>query len=297
MDATHNPVMKTPRVVAEIGCNHLGKVEVAEEMIQMAATFCKVDYVKFQKRNPSELLSPEQYNQPHPNPANTYGDTYGAHREYLEFDLDTHRHLKAVCEQWKLGYSCSVWDMTSAREIASLAPGFIKIPSASNTHHDMLRFLCDSYGGDIHLSLGMTTRAEEAAIIALFEQAGRMKSLVLYHATSGYPVPFEDLNLLEIVRLKERYSEQVAGIGFSGHHLGISADVIAYTLGAHWIERHFTLDRTWKGTDHAASLEPNGLRRVARDLHNAQKVLRSKTQEILDIEVPQREKMKWQPAS
>jgi sialic acid synthase len=289
--------LQDPKIVAEIGCNHLGDVEIAEKMIRTASEYCDVDYVKFQKRNPSELLSPEQYNQPHPNPANTYGETYGAHREFLEFDLDTHRRLVETCKRWNIGYSCSVWDMTSAREIASLEPEFIKIPSASNTHHDMLRFLCDSFGGDVHLSLGMTTVEEEEAILRLFEDSGRTGSLVLYHTTSGYPVPFEDLVLLEIPRLKEKYDGVVGSIGFSGHHLGIFADVIAFTLGARWVERHFTLDRTWKGTDHAASLEPEGMRRVTRDLRNARKVLAVKPQEILDIEKPQRDKLKWKPSS
>jgi sialic acid synthase len=288
--------LRDPKVVAEIGCNHLGDIEIAEKMIQTASEFCNVDYVKFQKRNPSELLSKEQYNNPHPNPANTYGKTYGEHREFLEFDLDTHKRLLETCKRWNVGYSCSVWDMTSAQEIASLEPDFIKIPSASNTHHEMLRFLCDSFGGDVHLSLGMTTKEEEQAIFQLFADAKRTRSLVLYHSTSGYPVPFEDLVLLEIPRLKELYASAVGGIGFSGHHLGIFADVIAYTLGAHWIERHFTLDRTWKGTDHAASLEPGGMRLVTRDLRNAKKVLTAKSQEILEIEKPQREKLKWKPA-
>lgn len=282
-----------PKVVAEIGCNHKGDMEIAKEMIKIAAIFCKADYVKFQKRNPSELLTEEQYSNPHPNPVNSYGRTYGEHREYLEFDIDQHRELKAYCEKLGIGYSSSVWDITSAKEIVNLSPDYIKIPSASNTHEKMLIYLCDNYDGDIHLSLGMTLNNERDQIISLFKEKSRLSSLVLYHTTSAYPVKFEDLCLLEIKRLKEAFGSMVTSIGFSGHHLGIFADVIAYSLGATWVERHFTLDRTWKGTDHAASLEPDGLRRVKRDLMNARKTLTFKNKEMLDVEIPGREKLKW----
>jgi len=115
---------------------------------------------------------------------------------------------------------------------------------------------------------------------------------VLFSCTSGYPVPFADVSLLEIVRLRSTYSGTVKGIGFSGHHLGIAVDVAAMTLGASYIERHFTLDRTWKGTDQAASLEPDGLRRLVRDLRNVSIALTEKDSEILGIERIQRAKLK-----
>jgi N-acetylneuraminate synthase len=279
-------------VIAEIGCNHKGDINIAHEMIKIAAQFCKVDIVKFQKRNPRELLTPEEYDAPHPNPLHSYGKTYGEHREFLEFDLDQHKQLKEWCEEWGVTYSSSVWDLTSAKEIASLNPKLIKIPSACNLNLRMLEYLCQEYGGEIHLSLGMTTHKEEEKIVNFFEKNGRNKDLVLYSCTSGYPVAFEDICLSEITRLKNAYESTVLGIGFSGHHLGIAADIAALTLGAHWFERHFTLDRTWKGTDHAASLEPDGLRKLNRDLVNVKKALRYKEKEILDVEAVQREKLK-----
>lgn len=268
-------------------------MNIAKEMIEVAAIFCKVDAVKFQKRNARELLSEEQYNAPHPNPHNSYGESYGEHREFLEFDLDQHRQLKAWCEEYGLTYSTSVWDVTSAREIVSIDPAFIKIPSASNLHFEMLGYLCEQFPGDIHASFGMTSREEEEQIVQFFEERGRGDSLVIYSCTSGYPVPFEDICLYEITRLIEMYGERVKSIGFSGHHLGIAADVAAMTLGATWIERHYTLDRTWKGTDHAASLEPDGMRRLARDMRSVAKALSYKKEEILPIEAVQREKLKW----
>ena len=282
-----------PFIIAEAGCNHMGKMEIAYELINTAARFCKADAIKFQKRCPRELLTQEQYNAPHPNPVNSYGDTYGAHREYLEFTVEQHAQLKAWCEDAGIIYSTSVWDMTSAKEIASLDPAFIKIPSACNTHFEMLQWLCDNYNGEIQLSFGMTNHGEEEQIVKLFEQNNRSKDLVLFNCTSGYPVPFHDVCLLEINRMREQYEERVKAIGFSGHHLGIAIDTAAYTLGASIIERHYTLDRTWKGTDHAASLEPDGIRRLVRNLKAVYDALTYKESEILPIEQVQRDKLKY----
>ena len=282
----------TARIVAEIGCNHKGDMDIAREMIMTAAMFCKVDYVKFQKRCNRELLSPEEYSAPHPNPANSYGPTYGDHREFLEFDVSQHRQLQEWCREFGVGYSTSVWDLTSAREISALAPDIIKVPSASNMNFPMLEFLAREYAGDIHVSLGMSTPEEQESIVRLLEKHGAAKRLVLYACTSGYPVPFDQVCLLEVTRLRDLYGKRVKQIGFSGHHLGIAIDVSAVTLGARWIERHFTLDRTWKGTDHAASLEPDGMRRLARDTRVVAGALTLKSKPILDIEEPQRKKLK-----
>ncbi len=284
--------MKAPLIIAEIGCNHKGDMSIAYEMIKTAATYCNADIVKFQKRCNTELLSPEEYNAPHPNPANSYGETYGLHREYLEFTLEQHRQLLEWCNEFGIEYSTSVWDVTSAREITSLNPRLIKVPSACNLNKELLEYLCDNFKGEIHLSFGMTTHDEEEQIVSFFESKGRNKDLVIYNCTSGYPVPFEDICLLEIKRLKELYSHRVKAIGFSGHHLGIAVDSAAVALGAQYIERHYTLDRTWKGTDHAASLEPDGVRKLARDCRAVAKALTFKEKEILDIEAVQRDKLK-----
>lgn len=284
---------KKPIVIAEIGCNHKGDLDIAKQLIREAKIFCKADVVKLQKRNNRELLTEEQYNQPHPNPINSYGNTYGAHREFLEFNAEQHRELKAYCESIDIEYSTSVWELASAKEIAALEPGLIKIPSACNNNFEMLGWLAENYKGDIHVSTGMTTKDEIAEVVALFDRYKRTDSLVIYNCTSGYPVPFEDVALLEILYLKEHYGHKVKAIGFSGHHLGIAIDVAAYTLGATYVERHYTLDRTWKGTDHAASLEPEGMRKLVRDLNATHKALTYKQKEILDIEAVQREKLKY----
>ena len=157
----------------------------------------------------------------------------------------------------------------------------------------MLEWLCDNYKGELHISTGMTTKSEIEDLVNLFKRKNRNQDLVLYNCTSGYPVPFDDVCLLDINKLNEAYSSDVKHIGFSGHHLGIAVDVAAFTLGANIIERHYTIDRTWKGTDHAASLEAPGLSKLTRNLNSVYDALKFKTQEILDIEKPQRNKLKY----
>lgn len=158
----------------------------------------------------------------------------------------------------------------------------------------MLETLRDNYKGEIHASLGMTTKKEEQQLIEFFEKNNAAKDrLVLYSCTSGYPVPFSNVCLLEIKRIKETYGHRIKDVGFSGHHLGIAIDIAAYTLGGNYIERHFTEDRTWKGTDHAASLEPSGFGKMVRNLNATNLSLTYKDSEILEIESVQREKLKY----
>ncbi|RKZ76049.1 MAG: N-acetylneuraminate synthase [Gammaproteobacteria bacterium] len=279
-----------PKVIAEIGCNHMGHMKIAKELIALAKE-CGADVAKFQTRDNKLLLTEEQYNMPHPVQENSYGSSYGEHREYLEFNQKQHGELKAYCDTVGIEYSTSVWEENSARMIAELNPSFIKVPSACNNNYKMLKILRDEYQGEVQISFGMTTKEEGEAVVKFFEQTAKDR-LIIYACTSGYPVPFEDVALLEITRLYDKYDERVKEIGFSGHHLGIAIDVAAYTLGAKWIERHFTKDRTWKGTDHAASLEPEGLRKLVRNLNVSYQALRYKEKDILDIEKVQRDKLK-----
>ena len=281
-----------PKVIAEIGCNHKGEIEIAYELIRLAKD-CGADIAKFQKRNNKELLTDEQYTNPHPNPMNSYGSTYGDHREFLELDINQHKLLKTYCDEIGIEYSTSVWDVTSAKEMVSFNPHFLKVPSACNNHFEMLEVLRDEFKGEVHISMGMTTIKEEQEIINFFQHNGQNNRLVIYSCTSGYPVPFKDVCLQEINRMYKSYSNIVKSIAFSGHHLGIAVDIAAYTLGAKYIERHFTKDRTWKGTDHAASLEPSGLSKLVRNLHASYESLTYKNSEILDIEKVQRDKLKF----
>ena len=182
--------MTRPVVIAEIGCNHKGDMEIAHRMIKLLGCFktlnpeSAIDIVKFQKRTNKELLTPEEYNAPHPHPENSYGATYGEHREFLEFNQDQHRQLKQWCEEEGLIYSTSTWDLTAAKEIVALNPELIKVPSASNLDFEMLGYLRDNYKGEVHLSFGMTTKEEEKKIVDFFKEKDRAKDLVIYACTS-----------------------------------------------------------------------------------------------------------------
>jgi sialic acid synthase len=287
-------IYKKPILIAEVGCNHKGDFEIAKNFIQVAADFCQLKYIKFQKRDNKSLLTTKEYNSPHPVPENSYGKTYGDHRDYLEFDVNQHKKLFNECLKKNMIYSSSVWDLNSAKDIASLNSEFIKVGSATNLNFDVLDYLCKNYKGKIHLSLGMTTKNEEEKIVNFFESKNKNKDLILYACTSAYPVDSANVCLLEIKRLVEKYkvTKKVLDIGFSGHHNGIALDMAAYTLGANYIERHFTLDRTWKGTDHAASIEPDGMRRLKRNLEELYLALNYKNQEVLEIEKSTRKKLK-----
>ena len=283
---------KKINIVAEIGCNHMGKINLAKKFIEKLAYFCNAKYVKFQKRDIKTLFNKKEYNSPHPNPANSFGETYGEHRERLELDINDHKKLKKFSKKLGLTYATSVWDLNSAKQILKLSPSYIKIPSGTNMNFKIYEYLVKKYKGDIHISLGMTDKKEEKEIIKYFRKKNKLHRLILYSCTSGYPVPVDQICLLEIERLIKDNKKKVKAIGFSGHHNGIAVDMAAIALGAEWIERHFTLDRTWKGTDHAASLEPDGMRKLIRNGEEVIKSLSYKNGKILKIEKDQRKKLK-----
>lgn len=284
---------KKPILIAEIGCNHMGDLKLAKEMIK-SASICGADYVKFQKRNNKYLLG-DKFDEPHPVPTNSFANSYGKHREYLEFDISQHKVLSIFCKKNKIGYSTSVWEVRSAIEIvkSKIKIDFIKIPSACNLDFELLIYLLKNFKKKIHVSTGMTKANEIILIINLFRKYKRLKDLVLYACTSDYPVTDNDICLLEISKLKKKFNLKNNQLGFSGHHLGIAVDPIAFSLGAQYIERHFTLDRTLKGTDHAASLEPTGLSKLKRNLLVAYKALNFKPIDgLLNNEKFQRKKLK-----
>jgi len=284
--------MNKPIIIAEIGGNHLGQVNIAMKMIEIASKFASVDVVKFQKRNNRELFTEEEYNSPHPNPVNSYGKTYGEHRDFLEFDIQTHLKLKKHCEKNNVEYSCSVWDIISAKEIIKLAPKILKIPSAHNLDFPLLETITNFYDGEIHVSTGMTNKDELEEIVSFFKSSKKLSNLVLYYCVSSYPAEDKDLCLLEIRNFIQKYGNEMLSIGFSGHHKGIAIDIAALTLGAKYFERHFTLDRTFKGTDHAASLEPDGLRKLVRDLNDVNICLKEWNGKFSEDERFQRNKLK-----
>jgi len=271
-------------VVAEIGINHSGSFDKAVEMIHVAAHYCKVSAVKFQKRTIHEMFTKEELAKPYVKP-HSFGKTYGEHREALEFSIDQHAELLAKAKLAKVDYGCSVWDMTSAREIVGIQPDFVKIPSAANLNFEILKYLMADYSGPIHLSLGMTTRTEKEKIAAAIEP--QKDRFVVYHCVSAYPVAFEDIYLGNLLD----YEDFIHVRGFSGHHLGIAVDIAAFAAGCEYFERHFTLDRTSKGTDHAASLEPEGMRKLVRDLDAVNKAMRRNGADFVEVETEAKKKL------
>ena len=278
-------------LVAEVGCNHMGDLKIAKMLIDQAKQ-CGADYVKFQKRDNKILFSKKEYNSRHPVPQNSFGKTYGEHREYLEFNLNQHKEIISYCRKKKIKYSCSVWDINSAKVMSRISKDYIKVPSATNLNFQVLDYLAKNYKGDIHISTGMTSSNEIDKIINFLNKRKALKRTVLYSCTSSYPANTDDIKLLDILRLKEKYGKLLKAIGFSGHHRGLSIDNAAIPLGANWFERHFTFDRTAKGTDHAASLEAEGLRKLRGRLDETNQTLNYKPNQILKNEKFQRNYLK-----
>lgn len=285
---------KKPLFIAELCCNHQGSIDIAKLMINLAVE-AGVDIVKFQKRDIDSWEKRKQnvYESPHPNPSNAFGKTYKEHREFLEFSFSEHKQLKEYCDKLNIGYSASVWDVKSAKEICSLNPKMIKIASPCNNNYEMIEWICDNYKGEIHLSLGMTSKKEIDEIVKFFIKKGREKDLYLYTCTSGYPVKYEDMCILEIKYLKEKYGNIIKGIGFSGHHIGTSIDIAAYTLGIDIIERHFTIDKSLKGTDQKVALTKDEFIKLIADIDTVRKALTYKQKDILEVEIKNKEKLKW----
>jgi N-acetylneuraminate synthase len=279
-----------PRLIAEIGCNHQGNLEKALRMIDAAVAFGRADYVKFQKREISEAALRDE--RPHPNPVHSFGSTYALHRKFLEFSFEEHALLRDHCAKLGARYACSVWDIPSAKGIISLGPDYIKIPSALNLNFSLLSYVYEMFPGSVHLSLGMTTAAELASILAFLKAGKVLPRTVFYACISAYPTQPKDACLLEVERLRGLFPNERSSVGFSGHHEGTALDIAAFTLGATWIERHFTLDRSWKGTDHAFSLEPQNFQKLRDDLDAVAAAMTHKGASVLPAERSAREKLK-----
>jgi len=279
-------IYKECTVICELGANHQGEISIAKEMIKQAK-LAGADYCKFQKRDIANY--PEWKNKPYEN-ENSFGKTYYEHRKFLELSIEEHYILKKYCEEIGIGYSCSVWDIKSAQDIISLTPNYIKIPSALNNNYELLEHIYSNYKlGLIHISLGMATKIEREQLYKYLENDEYKKCrTILYWTTSDYPAKFKDLFLLEIIELVKRFKY----VGYSAHNLGIAVSLASYVLGCQFIEHHFTLDRTMKGTDHSTSLESMGLLKLCRDLKAANKALNYKDNNITTGERKNRNKLR-----
>lgn len=253
-------------VVAEIGHNHQGSLEKAREFF-LRAKECGVDAVKLQKRDNRALYTRAMYEMPYSH-ENSFGATYGAHREALEFGYEEYAELKRYARELGLAMFATVFDLPSADFLAQLEMPAYKIASGDLKNTPLLEHVA-RIGKPMFVSTGGGTmedvqRAHDT-IMPINPQ------LCLLQCTASYPVEAEEMNLRVISAYRERFPDAV--IGLSDHQNGIAMAVVAYALGARVIEKHFTLNRAWKGTDHAFSLEPLGMRKLVRDLRRTEVAL------------------------
>ena len=271
-------------VIAEIGHNHQGSVEQAKAMLTVAKD-CGVNAVKVQKRSNRTLFTREFFEQPYDNEF-SFGPTYGEHREALELGRDDYIALQRYARELGITFFATPFDLESAEFLAELEMPAYKLASADLVNTPLLRHVA-TFGKPMLISTGGATvddidRAVQA-ITPLNEQ------LCILQCTASYPCETGDLNLRVITALRDQYPEFV--IGLSDHQDGISMALVAYMLGARVIEKHFTLNHTWKGTDHAFSLMPEGLRKLVRDLRRVPVALGDGVKRPLPVEEKPLEKM------
>ena len=271
-------------VVAEIGHNHQGDLEKARALIH-AAKECGVDAVKFQKRENRVLFTRAFYDSPYDN-ENSFGLTYGAHREALEFGRDEWVELRRFAREEDVDFIAAPFDPLSADLLAEFDIDAFKFASGDLLNVPLIRYVA-SFGKPILLSTGGGTLEDiERAVDAIL---GLNSQLCVLHCTASYPAEVEDLNLRVITTLRERFPELV--IGFSDHHNGIAMSLVAFMLGARVFEKHFTMNHAWKGSDHALSLMPEGMRKLVRDLRRAPVALGDGVKRPLPSEEPALRKM------
>jgi sialic acid synthase len=264
-------------VIAEIGHNHQGSVQKARELFR-EAKLAGAHAVKLQKRNNRGLYTRAAYDRPYDN-ENSFGATYGEHREFLEFGLKEYKELQAYARELDIDFFATAFDIESADFLESLDVPAYKIASGDVKSLPLLEHVA-RFGKPIVISTGG----------ALIDDVKRAYDtimpinprLCILQCTAGYPASFEELDLRVIAQYRELFPEAV--IGFSGHDNGIAMAVAAYVLGARVIEKHFTLNRAMKGTDHAFSLEPVGLRKMVRDLERTAAALGDGVKKIYDSE-------------
>jgi N-acetylneuraminate synthase len=268
-------------VIAEIGLNHNGDVGIAKQLIDIAAG-AGCDAVKFQKRTPEICVPPEQRSIERDTPWGRM--TYMDYRYRVEFEDEEYREIDNYCSKVGLHWFASPWDVPSVAFLERFDVVTHKVASASLTDTGLLSALRDT-GKPVVLSTGMSTIEE---IDRAVEVLGTER-LVMLHATSTYPMPPHEANLRTITTLSHRYGVPV---GYSGHERGLQISLAAVALGAVAVERHITLDRTMWGSDQAASLEPEGLRHLVRDVRILQEAMGDGVKRVFEGEVAPRARLR-----
>lgn len=249
-------------VIAEIGHNHQGSLDQCKRMFAVAKE-CGANAVKLQKRDNRSLFTKSMYDSPYVH-RNSYGATYGEHREKLEFGRVEYVELIRHARELGITFFSTAFDIPSADFLADLDMPAYKIASGDLTNIPLLRHVA-RLGKPMIISTG--GGAMEDVVRAYYSIMPINRQLCILQCTSGYPAESEELNLKVIESFRQRFPDTV--IGFSAHDNGISMALVGYMLGARVVEKHFTLNRAAKGTDHAFSLTPEGLHRMVRDLHRA----------------------------
>jgi len=246
-------------VIAEIGHNHQGNVELCKQMIK-AAFDAGASAVKLQKRSNKDLFTKQYFDRPY-NSENSFGATYGEHRENLEFDRDQYLELQTFSAHLGVIFFATAFDFESADFLNDINVPAFKVASGDLKNIPLIKYLA-AFGKPLFLSTGGGTIEDVDRVVVTLDGTGVQYCIM--QCTAGYPPSWDELNLRVISEFRNRYLSPV--IGFSSHDSGIAMASAAYALGARVIEKHFTLNRTLKGTDHAFSLEPQGLRKMIRDL-------------------------------
>ena len=267
-------------IIAEIGINHNGDIDLAKRLISVAVG-AGCDAVKFQKRTIDVVYTPAELATPRPNP---FGDTNGDLKRGLEFEQEDFAEINDFCRSLKIDWFASPWDEASVDFIQQFNPPVYKIASASLTDDHLLRHI-RATGKPVIASTGMSTYAE---IDHAVEVLGK-DNLILMHTTSTYPAKYEQLNLSAIPTMQQRYGVPV---GYSGHETGIPTSVAATALGACCVERHITMDRAMWGSDQAASLEPNGITRLVRDIRLVEQSMGDGIKRVYEEEIPVMKKLR-----
>jgi len=268
-------------VIAEIGINHNGSLELAKRMID-GAVLAGCDAVKFQKRTPELCVPKDQWDIERDTPWGRM--TYIAYRHKVEFTKADYAEIDAYCKERKLTWFASPWDEMSVDFLEGFQTPCYKVASASVTDIDLLRRIART-NRSVILSTGMSTLEE---IDRAVETLGT-DNLMLLHATSAYPAPLEDLNLQMIGVLRQRYGVPV---GYSGHETGLAPTAAAVAMGAKIVERHLTLDRAMWGTDQAASVEVGGMMRLVSSIRDIEKSMGDGVKKVTETELKMAKKLR-----
>lgn len=268
-------------VVAEIGINHNGDLDIAKELIR-AAKDSGVDAVKFQKRTPEVCVPKEQQVQMRETPWGYI--SYLDYRYKVEFNEQQYHEIDALCKQIGLDWFASVWDQESVDFMEEFSPVCYKLPSASLTDHELLLKIRKT-GRPMILSTGMSTADQ---IKKAVEVVG-LDNLLITHSTSAYPCDPHELNLKMIQTLREEFS---CPIGYSGHEVGLVTSVVAVAMGACMVERHFTLDRAMWGSDQAASVEPGGFRKLVKYIQVTEQAMGDGVKKVYESELSSLKKLR-----